>query len=396
MFNMTQTTAAALTGFPCIDPYATVSHGLLDRQNSMASQISNGGPKYMGHANMQTPMNGNAPSSGGRVSRGAAGMRSAGFQAMVNNTLRHTAASRRKFSEQFLYDYIVNQQQASLQQHQVIAQQQALVAPPAGVVIIPNGPGVPLWRPAVSSATSGYMPVIPTPPFTIPIAAQMPATSISVPVSLVSEPVPTSVAVSMAVPVSAPPAITTVADSEESPPPAAQQVAQTTTLLPTGQLIFNGNNGAVPFTSYQQHLEDFCRDHGFGTPQYERSTIQHKDASGRDVLLYNYKITIPGLVHTHGSFQLAKVWPSEMEAREAAAQFVFVQLGVLLTPANASIIGTGYDILGMPQMSPTSPWFIPDVPNSFFAINPLYQQQLRRPINQPLNITAASPPPATA
>lgn len=62
--------------------------------------MGNGPVKYLGITNYQGQMNGNAPGGGGgRMNRGAAGMRSAGFQAMINNTLRNTAASRRKFSE---------------------------------------------------------------------------------------------------------------------------------------------------------------------------------------------------------------------------------------------------------------------------------------------------------
>lgn len=164
-------------------------------------------------------------------------------------------------------------------------------------------------------------------------------------------------------------------------------------------------------------------------PKYELLTMQHADVTGRHVVLYAYKVTIPGL--GNGSFQLSKVWPTELDAREAAAQFVCLQLGALMSPTSpmlgkfllqlvmegmdvweldwvgldlerrplsslnsVSFSGTGFEVFGIPQMGPPSPW-IPDMMNPFFAFNPLYQQQLRRPMNQQLSVNAtASPSPA--
>jgi RNA recognition motif-containing protein len=393
MYNVAQT-AAALTGFPCIDPYAN----LLERQNMMNSQIMNGGGpmKLINNGQLHSSTangNSNLVGNGGRMNRGAAGMRSAGFQAMISNSLRHSAQSRRKYSEQSIYDYILSQQQPMpLQQQQIIAQQQ-LVGPP-GVVIIPNAPGLPFWRPTLASPTAaaGYVPFIPTTQFAIPITHTTTAQA-----TVVSEPVH----VSLAVPVSASATVTTMAAGsvEDASSPTMQQLEMTganAAMFPAAHVFLNGGAGAVPFTSYQQLLEDYCREQQFGTPHFERATVQQKDATGQNVLFYNYKITIPALIATHGSFQLAKVWATEAEAREAAAQFVFIQLGILLTPANTSIVGTGFDVFGIPQMAASPPWLVPDAMNSFFAnMAPLYhqhQQQIRRPINQQLSVNAATSP----
>jgi RNA recognition motif-containing protein len=306
IYNMAQ----ALTGFPCIDPYA------MERQNMINGQIMNGGGSMKFINNGLQSSDFAAPhylGNNGRINRGAAGMRSAGFQATITNSLRNSAAIRRKYSEQVLYDYLLNQQQNSLQQQQqqMLAQQQTLVSPPAGVVIIPNAP---FWRPALASPTAtgaGFVPFIPAAPFAVPMAHTA-ASQATVPVtSVVSESVPVSASAAI---------VTTAANSGDEAPPTT--TAAGAALFSSAPIFLNA--------SYQQVLEDFCRDHNLGVPQYERATVQQKDANGQDVVFYNYKIIIPALTPNYGSFQFPKVWLTDAEAREVAAQFVFQQLGMFV------------------------------------------------------------------
>jgi len=82
-------------------------------------------------------------------------------------------------------------------------------------------------------------------------------------------------------------------------------------------------------SKYAKLLDDYCRDQGFGSPHYECSIVNIKDNFGRDVQSFNYKITVPALLNNYGSFQWTKLWPTDVEAREAAAQFVCLQLGMV-------------------------------------------------------------------
>jgi len=287
-------TAAALTGFPCIDPYTNTTQNLLERQNSSNGQIGNTSSlKLLTNGSLQHS-NGISPLIGGRINRGAAGMCSAGFQAFINNSLRHTANNRRKFSEQFILDYVISQQYHQQQQIQQASSteqtpqplanpQQPLFSPPTGMVILPNGTGLPVWYPAVATPTTGgYVPLIPAAPLSIPL----PQTA----AAAVSE-------LNASIPVSVPATVTTVASSDESSLPVAQQQTQqghqlgtSVTLIPGGHLLINGGAGPMPFANYQQALDDYCREQAYGTTQLERTTtLQQKDASGRELVFFNYK-----------------------------------------------------------------------------------------------------------
>lgn len=58
-------------------------------------------------------------------------------------------------------------------------------------------------------------------------------------------------------------------------------------------------------------------------------------------------------------------------------------------------LGTGFDLLGFPQMAATPSWLVPEMVNSFFPLYQQQNQQLRRPINQQLSVNATVSPPSS-
>ncbi|VDP05080.1 unnamed protein product [Soboliphyme baturini] len=77
-----------------------------------------------------------------------------------------------------------------------------------------------------------------------------------------------------------------------------------------------------------QLLEDYCEQSNWGAPQYQLVTTLSKSSSGQDLPLYAYKLVIPSLIQSYGSFQANKLFIDAQEAKEFVAYVALLQLGI--------------------------------------------------------------------
>ncbi|KRX24019.1 APOBEC1 complementation factor, partial [Trichinella nelsoni] len=239
MLALDQPSAAtsAYVGFPCIDPFAlapVVAAAATATPCSLhPKQQSNNGARFRG--------------------RGAAGMRAASFQAMVNNTFRRGCL-------QLADDLSLSSQQKPTMLD--------TVPPPLAVV----GP----------------------PPATLYTAA------------------PADVSALM---------------------PAATLPSVVPSVCSPNLLVLRGG--------FSQMLEEYCRQNNWGMPRYHLVSSGSSDGNDENTL-YAYRVEVPSLLPTYGSFLPREMVSERQEAQELAARFVLSQLGIsLATTGSNGELGAG-------------------------------------------------------
>ncbi|XP_077986384.1 APOBEC1 complementation factor-like isoform X2 [Glandiceps talaboti] len=95
-------------------------------------------------------------------------------------------------------------------------------------------------------------------------------------------------------------------------------------LTPTNPLTLKPSSIKSPV----QYLEEICNKNNWGTPVY---TLHSTRAHDSNVQLFLYKVSVPALAgHFPNSFQPNKLCPTVDEAKNYAAEYVLIQLGVPL------------------------------------------------------------------
>ncbi|KRZ15757.1 APOBEC1 complementation factor, partial [Trichinella zimbabwensis] len=240
MLALDQQSAAtsAYVGFPCIDPFAlapvVAAAATAPPCTLHPKQQSNNGARFRG--------------------RGAAGMRAASFQAMVNNTFRRGCLQ--------LADDL------SLSSHQHKPTMLDTVPTPLAVV---GPPPATLYTPAPAD-----------------VSALMPAATLPSVVPSVCSP---------------------------------------------NLLVLRGG--------FSQMLEEYCRQNNWGMPRYH--LVSSSSTEGNDEnMLYAYRVEVPSLLATYGSFLPREMVSERQEAQELAARFVLSQLGIsLAATASNGELGAG-------------------------------------------------------
>ncbi|KAL1235603.1 APOBEC1 complementation factor [Trichinella pseudospiralis] len=240
MLALDQQSAAtsAYVGFPCIDPFAlapVVAAAATAPPCSLhPKQQSNNGARFRG--------------------RGAAGMRAASFQAMVNNTFRRGCL-------QLADDLSLSSQHKPTMLD--------TVPPPLAVV---GPPPATLYTPAPAD-----------------VSALMPAATLPSVVPSVCSP---------------------------------------------NLLVLRGG--------FSQMLEEYCRQNNWGMPRYHLVSSSSSTEGNDENTLYAYRVEVPSLLATYGSFLPREMVSERQEAQELAARFVLSQLGIsLAATASNGELGAG-------------------------------------------------------
>lgn len=122
-------------------------------------------------------------------------------------------------------------------------------------------------------------------------------------------------------------------------------------LQPNMELIPTNPFTLKPMRTPVQILYDVCEKNNWGEPVFQLLSAVQNDTGENTQQLFLYKVTIPGLPGQYNHFQGNKLCRYPEEAKQIAAEYVLIQLGISLDGMETTVVSTSIQV---PSLSGSS------------------------------------------